>query len=342
MRRLPHNRKFILAAGLAQAVEYLLNLRFTARRSHYLRGLPQFERAAPEFFEMLAGLRFTGDLFAVPEGTPMFAGEPFLTVRASADRSADRGNVSAVHHRIPVDDRHQSRARGKGRPGTRAWSSSARAARIRPKRACWRDAPRIIGGCAGTSNTETGLRYKVHVFGTAAHSWVMSFPTELAAFEQFQQLLGERTVYLIDTYDTLEGAGARRRSGRRCGACVWIAGIWCELAPAVRKILDDAGSPRCQDHGHRRSQRVQDSRTGGRAGAHRYVRRGNGTGDFRRCAVTGRDLQDGRDGRRAGPPLPIKLSQEKQPSPGPSKCSGTRITICWRGRQSARRARAAR
>ena len=82
VRKLPHNRNFILAAGLAQAVEYLLDLRFTSEEIGYLQGLPQFQRTPPEFFEMLAALRFTGDLFAVPEGTPMFAGEPFLTVRA--------------------------------------------------------------------------------------------------------------------------------------------------------------------------------------------------------------------------------------------------------------------
>src|SRR5580698_2802081 len=81
VRRLPPNRKFILAAGLAQAVDYLLNLRFSREEIAYLRGLPQFARTRPEFFDMLANLRFTGDLFAVPEGTPMFAGEPLLTVR---------------------------------------------------------------------------------------------------------------------------------------------------------------------------------------------------------------------------------------------------------------------
>src|SRR5258706_15469607 len=82
MRRLPHNRNFILAAGLAQAVDYLLNFRITAEEIAYLRKIPQFKYASSEFFEMLAGLRFTGDVFAIPEGTPVFAGEPFLTVRA--------------------------------------------------------------------------------------------------------------------------------------------------------------------------------------------------------------------------------------------------------------------
>src|SRR5690242_5971691 len=79
VRRLPHNRNFILAAGLPQAVQYLLDLRFTPQEIDYLRGLPQFSGTRPEFFDMLAALRFTCDLFAVPEGTPLFAGEPFLT-----------------------------------------------------------------------------------------------------------------------------------------------------------------------------------------------------------------------------------------------------------------------
>src|ERR1051325_11047072 len=82
IRRLPPNRNFVLAAGLQQAVDYLLNLSFTADEVDYLRGLPQFRHASPAFFDYLRNFRFTGDLFAVPEGTPLFAGEPFLTLRA--------------------------------------------------------------------------------------------------------------------------------------------------------------------------------------------------------------------------------------------------------------------
>src|SRR5580658_11021741 len=82
VRHLPRNRNFILAAGLQQAVDYLLNLRFSSEEIAYLRGLEQFARTDSGFFDLLANLRFTGDLFAVPEGTPLFAGEPFLTLRA--------------------------------------------------------------------------------------------------------------------------------------------------------------------------------------------------------------------------------------------------------------------
>src|ERR1700683_2823009 len=81
-RRLPRYRNYVVAAGLTQAVDYLLNLKFTGEEIDYLRGLTQFKRASSGFFDALRELRFTGDLFAMAEGTPIFANEPFLTVRA--------------------------------------------------------------------------------------------------------------------------------------------------------------------------------------------------------------------------------------------------------------------
>src|SRR5579872_4364335 len=82
VRHLPPHRNFVIAAGLPQVIEYLTNLSFTSEEIAYLRGLTQFERCRPEFWDYLRDFRFTGDLFAVPEGTPIFAGEPVLTVRA--------------------------------------------------------------------------------------------------------------------------------------------------------------------------------------------------------------------------------------------------------------------
>src|SRR5260370_26248088 len=81
-RRPPNHRNFVVATGLAQCVEYLLNLRFTSEEIAYLRDLPQFGQVSSKFFDYLGDFRFTGDVFAVPEGTPLFAGEPMLTVRA--------------------------------------------------------------------------------------------------------------------------------------------------------------------------------------------------------------------------------------------------------------------
>jgi nicotinate phosphoribosyltransferase len=90
--------------------------------------------------------------------------------------------------------------------------------------------------CAGTSNVETGLRFGVPVFGTAAHSWVMSFSSERRAFEQLQQLLGANTVYLIDSYDTLEGARRAAAWDDRCGACDSIAAIWSSSHPPCARF----------------------------------------------------------------------------------------------------------
>src|SRR5258706_1538433 len=81
-RRLPENRNYLLAAGLSQLVDYLLNLSFAPEEIEYLRGLPQFAKVSPAFFDYLRDFRFTGDLFGLPEGTPVFPGEPVVTLRA--------------------------------------------------------------------------------------------------------------------------------------------------------------------------------------------------------------------------------------------------------------------
>jgi nicotinate phosphoribosyltransferase len=240
VRRLPWNRNFVLSVGLAQAVEYLLNLRFTAEQIAFLKTLPQFERTPPAFFDMLAGLRFTGDMFAVREGTPLFAGEPFLTVRAplieaqlvetyllatigfqsTIATKAARVVRAAVGHAVVEFGTRRAHSPEAGVLGARA---------------------AYIGGCTGTSNTETGFRYGVPVFGTAAHSWVMAFATELGAFERLQRLLGETTVYLVDTYDTLEGARRAASLGKPLWGIRLDSGNLGELAVASRRILDEAG-----------------------------------------------------------------------------------------------------
>jgi nicotinate phosphoribosyltransferase len=239
-RRLPRSRNFILAAGLEQAVEYLLGMHFTGEEIDYLRTLPQFARTSSGFFEMLAGLRFTGDLFAVAEGTPLFPGEPFLTLRAPLIEAqipetfllATIGFQSMIATKAA---RVVKAAMGRGvvEFGTRRAHS--------PEAGVFAGRAAYVGGCAGTSNTETGFKFGVPVFGTAAHSWVMSFTSEREAFEQLQRLLGENTVYLIDSYDTLEGARQVAELGRPLWGVRLDSGNLVELAPAVRKILDDAG-----------------------------------------------------------------------------------------------------
>ena len=240
VRKLPHNRNFILAAGLAQAVEYLLDLRFTSEEIGYLQGLPQFQRTPPEFFEMLAALRFTGDLFAVPEGTPMFAGEPFLTVRAPLVEAqiAETYLLSTLGFQSLIATKAARVV--KAAMGREVVEFGTRRAHS-PEAGVLAGRAAYIGGCAGTSNAEAGLRFGLPVFGTASHAWVMSFATEREAFEQLQTLLGENAVYLIDTYDTLEGAKRAAALGRPLWGVRLDSGNLVELVPAVRGILDRAG-----------------------------------------------------------------------------------------------------
>lgn len=239
-RHLPRYRNYVVAAGLEQVVDYLLNLRFGDDEIRYLRELPHFAKVAPGFFDLLRDLHFTGDLFAMPEGTPIFAGEPFLTLRAPLIEAqipetyllATIGFQSLIATKAArINDVASGRAVVDF--GTRRAHS--------PEAGVLAGRASYIGGCIGTSNTETGFRYGVPVFGTAAHSWVQSFATERQAYERLQQMLGPATVYLIDTYDTLEGAKLAASLGRPLWGVRLDSGNLVELSRSVRRILDDAG-----------------------------------------------------------------------------------------------------
>src|SRR3984885_347230 len=215
-RRLPRYRNYVVSAGLAQAVDYLLNLKFSDEEIDYLRGLPQFRRVSGGFFDALRQLRFTGDVFAMPEGTPIFANEPFLTVRAPLMEAqiAETYLLATIGFQSLIATKASRIVEVAG--GRAVVEFGARRAHS-PEAGVLAGRAAYIGGCIGTSNTETGFRYGIPVFGTAAHSWVQSFASETEAFERLQNLLGDATAYLIDTYDTLEGA----RSAASLGQPLW-------------------------------------------------------------------------------------------------------------------------
>lgn len=240
IRRLPRNRNFALVAGLPQVVEFLLNLSFSGEEIDYLRGLPQFRRVSGAFFDYLRGFRFTGDLFAVPEGTPMFAGEPLLTIRAPVIEAQipETYVLSAITFPTLIASKAARCASAAGGRaviefGTRR-AHTAEAGALGARGA-------YIGGCAGTSNTAAGFRYGIPVMGTAAHSWVMAFSSELESFRQLQRVLGESTVQLIDTYDTVEGARRAAQLGQPLWGVRIDSGDSLALSRQVRTVLDDAG-----------------------------------------------------------------------------------------------------
>jgi nicotinate phosphoribosyltransferase len=240
IRRLPAHRNFVIAAGLPQAIEYLSNLSYSAEEIDYLRGLPAFAHVSAGFFEYLRDFRFTGDVFAVPEGTPLFAGEPMMMVRAPAIEAQipETYLLSALTFQTLIATKAARIVEAaQGRPviefGTRRAHTPE--AGVLGGRAAY------IGGCAGTSNTLAGLKYGVPVYGTSAHSWVMSFCTETESFRQLQRMLGAGAVQLVDTYDPLEGT----RRAAALGPPLWgiriDSGDFDTLPQSARAILDDAG-----------------------------------------------------------------------------------------------------
>ncbi len=239
-RHLPRYRNFVLSAGLEQAVEYLINLRFSDDEIRYLKSLPQFKRTAPEFFDFLRALPFTGDLFSIPEGTPIFAGEPILTVRAPLIEAqiAETYLLATVGFQSLIATKA---ARMVEVAGGRAVVDFGTRRAHSPQAGVLAGRAAYIGGCIGSSNTETGFRYGIPVFGTAAHSWIQAFSSEYEAFQRLQTMLGDATVYLIDTYNTIEGARLAASLGRPLWGVRLDSGNLVELSRAVRKILDDAG-----------------------------------------------------------------------------------------------------
>jgi nicotinate phosphoribosyltransferase len=240
VRRLPKHRNFLLAAGLQQAAEYLTELEFRKDEIDYLRSLAAFKNAPPEFFDFLRKLRFTGDLFAMPEGTPLFSGEPMAIIRAPLIQAqlVETYLLSTLAFQTSIASKAaRCVIASEGRSVVEFGSRRAHT----PQAGVLAGRAAHIGGCLGTSNTEAGMRFGIPVFGTAAHSWTMAFPNEEEGFRRLQTLLGESTVFLIDTYDTLAGARLAAQLGRPLWGVRLDSGDLVTLSKKVRQILNDAG-----------------------------------------------------------------------------------------------------
>ncbi len=240
IRRLPANRNFILAAGLPEVVDYLLNLRFTTEAIDYLRGLPQFANTSPAFFEYLAQFRFTGDLFSVPEGTPLFAGEPLLVIRAPIIEAQIPETYVLSAITFPTLVATKAVRCVEAAAGREVVEFGTRRAHT-PEAGVIGARAAYLGGCSGTSNALAGFRYGIPVMGTVAHSWVMSFAGEAKAFRLLQRLMGAHTIQLIDTYNTLEGARLVAQMGDPIWGVRLDSGDLLALSREVRGILDEAG-----------------------------------------------------------------------------------------------------
>lgn len=244
-RHPPDGVDVVVACGLDPALEYLTELRFTDQELAYLRGLELF---SPAFLDRLRELRFTGEVWAVPEGTPVFPDEPLLRVsgpllEAQLVETALLNRVCYSTLVASVAAQVVDAAGGKDvlEFGTRRAHG--------PDGALTGSRAAMVGGCGATSNTEAGMRFGVPVSGTQAHAWIMSFDSELDAFRCYAKTFPDSTVLLVDTYDTL-GIGvpnaitvARELAerGHRLRGIRLDSGDLLALSRAARGQLDDAG-----------------------------------------------------------------------------------------------------
>ncbi len=242
-RKLPEGRSYVIVAGLEQALDYLRRLSFSAEEVEYLRGLPAFKHVSPKFFDYLRDLRFTGDVWAAHEGTVAFAGEPLLRVTAPLIEAqiVETYLLSTINFQTLIASKaarivEAAQGRGIVEFGTRrahGFEAGVYAARAA-----------FIGGCVGTSNVETGKRFGIPVYGTAAHSFTMAFDREIDAFRAYFKVFPESSTLLLDTYDTIGAARLATEFGPKLRGVRLDSGDLVDLSKRVRAILDEAGMRR--------------------------------------------------------------------------------------------------
>lgn len=246
-RNNPCGNGFAIAAGLDQMIDYIKNLRFEKDDLDYLRSLGIFD---DEFLSYLADFHFSGDIYAIPEGTVVFPREPLVKVIAPIMEAqlVETAILNIINHQSLIATkaaRVVNAARGDGimefglrrAQGPDAGTYGARAA--------------VIGGCIGTSNVLTGKMFDVPVLGTHAHSWIMSFPDEYTAFKTYAELYPGACTLLVDTYDTLKSGVPNairvfkemQETGKLSGryGIRLDSGDLAYLSKEARKMLDTAG-----------------------------------------------------------------------------------------------------
>jgi len=240
VRSLPNKRNFLIAAGLEQALEFLETVRFSSEDIAYLRQHPAFARISADFFDYLAAFRFSGDVWALPEGTVCFPGEPLLCVTAPIAEAQimETALLATISFQTMIASKAARVVKAAaGRPivdfgtrrahGTESGVLAARAA--------------YIGGCLGTSNVRAGQLFDIPTYGTQGHSWIMARDREEEAFAHFMDIFPHHSVLLLDTYDVraaLEkviAIGRKPRGVRLDSGDLAADSIW------VRQKLDEAG-----------------------------------------------------------------------------------------------------
>lgn len=240
VRNYPKNRSYLVAAGLEQAIEYLTNLRFSEKHVDFLRRHPSFKHVSKRFFDYLLDFKFTGDVWAIPEGTVFFTDEPLLRVAAPIIEAqiVETYLLSLINFETLIAtkaSRVVQSAKGKGVVEFGSRRAHGPEAALLAARASY------IGGCIGTSNVLAGYLFGIPTYGTMAHSFIMSYDSEVEAFKRFCKVFPSNPAFLIDTYDTIEGAKNAVSLNVNPSLLRLDSGDRYELSVKVRKILDEAG-----------------------------------------------------------------------------------------------------
>ena len=250
-RSVPDGGGFAIAAGLEQAIRYIQQLHFDEDDIAYLRGRKMFSEG---FLESLRNYKFTGDIWAVPEGTPIFPNEPIMTVRAPAIEA------QIIETFLLLTLNHQSLIATKANRVTRA-AQGRTVLEFGSRRAQGSDAAVLgaraayIGGCKGTACTLTDELYGVPAGGTMAHSWVQMFDSEYEAFKAYCEIYPDNPTLLVDTYNVLKSGVPnairvfnevlKPRGLTKCGIRL-DSGDMTYLTKKTRKMLDEAGWESCK------------------------------------------------------------------------------------------------
>lgn len=250
-RRVPDGGGYAICAGLEQVINYIQGLRFSEEDIQYLRSKGIF---GEDFLQYLRDFRFTGDIWAVPEGTPVFPSEPLITVRAPAIQAQliETMLLLLVNHQSLIATKANRIVRAaQGRAISEFGSRRAQGASgaVLGARAAY------IGGCAGTACVLADELYGVPATGTMAHSWVQMFDTELEAFECYCRTYPDSSTLLVDTYNVLKSGvpnaikafdNVLRPLGKRPRGIRLDSGDIAYLSIEARKMLDEAGYPDCR------------------------------------------------------------------------------------------------
>jgi nicotinate phosphoribosyltransferase len=242
IRNFPRNRSYLVAAGLEQVIRFLLNMKFNDKHISYLKSLEIFKGISDNFFEYLQKFKFTGTVWAIREGTVIFPNEPLIRIEAPiieaqiietyllsmmnfqsliATKASRIVNVAARGKRFIIEFGSR-RAHGP--------EASVLAARAS-----------FIGGCIGTSNILAGLKFGIPIFGTMAHSFVMSFDREEEAFEQYIKTFPSNSFLLVDTYDTVTAIKKIIEMDLDPSGIRLDSGDLYSLSMDARRLLDSAG-----------------------------------------------------------------------------------------------------